>query len=253
MNHSTKISVTFLLVSLAWIGMTDPLCAALFPEAFPTISLFKGWFFASAAALAIKLELSAEEWRRAKAEARLKDSAIRDSLTGLLNRRAFESHLEAAVERARRSGGRLGVAFIDLDNFKAANDMFGHAFGDAVLQAVATRLRGLLRSADVAARLGGDEFAVVVEPDNGDSVEKLVHRLHAAFREPVNIKGFFYPITLSIGIAHYPDHGDLAEQLLRSADMAMYRVKRGGRNGFAVGTVELDAVNLAAATVPTGN
>lgn len=103
MCHSTKISVTFLLVSIAWIGMTDPLCAALFPEAFPTISLFKGWFFASAAALAIKLELSAEEWRRAEAEATLKDSAIRDPLTGLLNRRAFDSHLEAAVERARRS------------------------------------------------------------------------------------------------------------------------------------------------------
>ncbi len=234
MRHSTRISVTFLLVSLTWIGLTDPLCAALFPQAFPTISLFKGWFFATAAALAIKLELSAEEWRRGEAEARLKDQAVRDPLTGLLNRRAFHSHLEAAVERARRVGGRLGVAFIDLDAFKAANDSFGHAFGDAVLRAVATRLRGLLRSADVAARLGGDEFAVVAEPNNGDSIERLAGRLLAAFHEPIDVEGFSHSITLSVGIAHFPDHGERAEQLLRAADVAMYKAKGKGRNGFAI-------------------
>lgn len=245
MCHSTKISVIFLLVSVAWIGLTDPLCAALFPLAFPMISLFKGWMFAVATALALKLVLSAEEWRRSEAEARLKDSAIRDPLTNLLNRRAFDSHLEAAVERVRRSGSGLGVAFIDLDNFKVANDTFGHAFGDEVLRAVANRLRCLLRSADVAARLGGDEFAVVVEPDNGDSIEKLVHRLLAAFQEPIDIDGFAYAITLSVGVAHFPDHGDRAEKLLRSADMAMYRVKGGGRNGFAVDGDGLDASELA--------
>ncbi len=233
-SFSTKVAAGFLVFSGAWFGLSDHLTSILFPDGLTKITISNTLSFVAATALLLKLVLLAEERRRIGWEARLRQDAIHDPLTNLLNRRAFISHLEAAVERVRRTGSRLGVAFVDLDGFKAVNDEFGHAFGDKVLQAVAQRLRATLRTADIAGRLGGDEFVVVVEPDKGDSAETLAARLLEAFRCPLEIGGQGYSLTLSIGVSHFPDNATEAEQLVRAADMAMYTAKAAGRNGFAI-------------------
>lgn len=226
MTFSTKLSVVFLVASIIWTGATNLLCSDLFPQtSLSVIALSKDWLFAILAALTIKLVLSTEEMRQKDTERTLMDRALRDPLTELLNRRAFDSHLTAAVERAKRSGSRLSIAFIDLDGFKKANDRFGHAFGDAVLRAVAERLCQLLRSADIVARLGGDEFGLIIESDDGDGTEKLVERLLAAFQHPLDVEGVVYSVSLSIGTARFPDQGNEAYSLLRAADTAMYREK----------------------------
>lgn len=226
MAFSTKLSAVFLVISILWTGMTNLLCPDLFPQtSLSVVNFLRDLLFGVLAALAIKTALSAEERRQKDKERMLADCALRDPLTGLLNRRAFDSHLAAAVERAKRSDSRLSVAFIDLDGFKRANDRFGHAFGDAVLRAVAERLRQLLRSADIVARLGGDEFGFIIESDNDGGIEKLVERLFAAFRRPLNVESVAYPVSLSIGIARFPDHCHEADCLLRAADAAMYREK----------------------------
>lgn len=226
MAFSTKLSAVFLVISILWTGMTNLLCPDLFPQtSLSVVSFLRDLLFGVLAALIIKTALSAEERRQKDKERVLADCALRDPLTGLLNRRAFDSHLAAAVERAKRSDSRLSVAFIDLDGFKKANDRFGHAFGDAVLRAVAERLRQLLRSADIVARLGGDEFGFIIESDNDGGIEKLVERLLTAFRQPLNVEDFVYPVSLSIGIARFPDYGNEADCLLQAADAAMYREK----------------------------
>ncbi|GEO80493.1 GGDEF domain-containing protein [Pararhodospirillum oryzae] len=229
MSCSSKISLVFLVGSLMWIGVTDLLCAGLFASGFFPIDLFIDGVYVSGVALALKLVLSVEERRRRRVEEILSDAVLRDPLTGLLNRRAFDTHFEAALERARRAGKRLGVAFIDLNDFKIANDTHGHAFGDAVLQGVAARLGQLLRRADLVARLGGDEFAVVVESDTDHGLEDLAQRLLAGFHDPLEIDGRAHRVSISVGTARFPDHGDQADTLLRSADMAMYQEKRRGR------------------------
>lgn len=225
MSFSTKISILFLLVPGFGMTIAEPLCAMVFPQGSMGI-LFRGWIFVAITALTVKLALAAEERRHREVEARLARAAIRDPLTSLLNRGAFDSHVEAALERARRSGSRFGIAFLDLDGFKVANDRFGHAFGDAVLIGVAERLRDLVRKADIVARLGGDEFAVLIEPAAGGDMDGFVRRLERAFQTPLNIEGMAYPVALSAGTACFPGHGEGRQALLKAADAAMYREKR---------------------------
>ena len=155
-----------------------------------------------------------------------------DALTDLPNRRAFESHLQAAVLRAMRSNGHVALLLVDLDHFKHINDTLGHPAGDHLLKAFSKRLRKSVRTSDFVARLGGDEFAIILEGD-GESLdpvkagEAVVERL----RQPVAFEGRTVSAGASIGGAVFPRDAESANELFKSADIALYALKEEGRGG----------------------
>lgn len=158
----------------------------------------------------------------------LAHKANHDSLTGLPNRAFFEGRLMRALRNANKLDERVAVLFLDSDRFKEINDSFGHAAGDAVLVAVANRVRSQLREEDLVARLGGDEFAVLLTPlHKTEDAERIADKIIASMEEPIALPGASEVLTsLSIGIAVYPDHGATPGTLLDAADAAMYQAKR---------------------------
>lgn len=177
-----------------------------------------------------------EEHRR---EAELAHQALHDTVTHLANRTLFHDRLGHALELARRSGELVGVAMLDLDEFKQVNDSLGHAAGDAVLIEVANRLEHTIRDADTAARMGGDEFGILLE-DLGslDDGHEVVERVLAALRRPVHVEGRELAVTASIGLATSGGDQDAAT-LLRDADTAVYMAKATGRNRHVVFAPEM--------------
>lgn len=164
---------------------------------------------------------------RKRMEAALEHRALHDPLTDLANRSLFFDRLRQAIHAARRDHTHVALVMLDVDGFKVINDTRGHAAGDAVLKEVGSRLRLGLRATDSAARLGGDEFAWIL-PRVADrrAVEAMVRKRLSVAQEPVNVEGGEIEVALSAGIAMFPGDGDDADKLLRSADAAMYRVKR---------------------------
>lgn len=159
--------------------------------------------------------------------------ASHDALTGLANRRHFQSQLDHAIATSRRTGQTLAVLYIDLDNFKQINDVHGHASGDQVLQAVAHRLRNAVREIDTVARLGGDEFVILFDAiQDRDDVVRIAEKLLASLREPVLVNDRALTVQASIGISLHPQDGDSADALLKHADSAMYRSKTAGRDTY---------------------
>lgn len=151
-----------------------------------------------------------------------------DPLTGLDNRRALEQQLTRSLAQRSRTGGLLGLVYFDLDRFKSINDQSGHAVGDAVLVAVADRLRRTLRAQDQAARIGGDEFVVLLHGlDEADTVDAVAERLRLAVEGPLRLDSATVDIRVSTGTAVAPLHGEETDALLRRADAGMYRDKRG--------------------------
>ncbi|TAL85429.1 MAG: GGDEF domain-containing protein [Rhodanobacter sp.] len=150
-------------------------------------------------------------------------AALHDPLTGLPNRRMFVRRFDAALLRAREQSCRIAVFVLDLNGFKQVNDLFGHAAGDALLQAVAKRLQKSIRSNDTLARMGGDEFAVIL-PDLASTgmIDQLSKKLVGAFSEAIALDGHHVDIEASIGMASYPDDGENALHLYAIADHAMY-------------------------------
>jgi diguanylate cyclase (GGDEF)-like protein/PAS domain S-box-containing protein len=170
---------------------------------------------------------------RIQAEERLQYLATRDALTGLPNRLLLNERLHQAIAQARRSGRRVGVLFIDLDRFKNVNDTLGHRIGDELLKRVSQALSGALRETDLLARLGGDEFMVIVEDfDDPEVLGRVAQKLCDAVAHPIRIEEHDIYVTSSIGIAVYPDDSDDPEELLKHADVAMYRSKELGRNTY---------------------
>jgi diguanylate cyclase (GGDEF)-like protein len=161
----------------------------------------------------------------------LAHQASHDSLTGLPNRAFFEGRLMRALRNANKLDERVAVLFLDSDRFKEINDNFGHAAGDAVLVAVAKRVRAQLREEDLVARLGGDEFAVLLAPlHKTEDAERIADKIIASMEAPILLPGDHQVLTsLSIGIAVYPDHGVTPGTLLNAADEAMYQAKRFAR------------------------
>ena len=159
---------------------------------------------------------------------RLLHEATHDALTGLPNRGLFSAQIDDAL-RTRQPG--LAVAFVDLDHFKVVNDSLGHLAGDALLRAVAQRLRSIMRPGEMVARLGGDEFGVIFIDDD---VEARVEWLHATVAEPVNIEGRRLYTSASVGVAVGYERYQRAEDLLRDADIALYRSKADGRNTYTI-------------------
>lgn len=166
-------------------------------------------------------------------EAELQHQATHDRLTTLPNRFFLVERFRLAMGYAQRHSKNVAVLFLDMDNFKRVNDNLGHAAGDILLQQVAQRLQSCLRSNDTVARHGGDEFTIVAgDLDNPENVLAVLHTLHVAFEYPVIVGSHEIYVTFSTGIALYPHDGDQIEDLLRHADMAMYRAKSGGSNQY---------------------
>lgn len=162
-----------------------------------------------------------------KTQSQLARLARHDTLTGLPNRRMFVESLEATLEQCKLTGSSMALLFIDLNKFKDVNDNYGHGAGDATLQAVAGRLVANARSSDIVARLGGDEFVVILKNiESPKAVEEFCERLHLSMREAIYYSDLTLQSELSIGVSIYPTDGTTVDQLIGSADAAMYDVKK---------------------------
>jgi diguanylate cyclase (GGDEF)-like protein/PAS domain S-box-containing protein len=163
-------------------------------------------------------------------EARLRQLANSDPLTGLLNRNLLYDHAGQALAQSRRAGNRTAFLFLDLDGFKLINDAMGHAAGDMVLKGVAKRLKGCVRESDTVARFGGDEFVVLLGGlETQGEAAAVAEKIISAIKQPFHIAGEECQVGVSIGISLYPDDGDTVEALIKRADEAMYQVKESGR------------------------
>lgn len=194
---------------------------------------------ASAQALAHDTHRQLEE-KVAERTRELQELAEIDPLTGLPNRRHLFSLLNSSIERAARSRRRVGVLFLDVDNFKNINDSIGHSFGDRVLRGIAQRLQIATQPRGLAARLGGDEFTVICE--NVSSLEEIRdagEQIIRAFQTPIDVDGRDVIIGVSVGVSIYPDHELDAENLLIAADTALFHTKALGRGRVSVFTPAL--------------
>lgn len=172
---------------------------------------------------------------RWNAEEQLRYCANHDALTGLPNRRLLMDRLAQAMILTRRHGDMLAIMFIDLDCFKQINDRLGHGVGDLALQAVAERLRQVLREVDTIARVGGDEFVLVLPHMTSDNaVTDTARKILTALAAPYPIEGVPLLVTPSIGISIFPKDGGDEDVLIRRADSAMYRAKELGRCNFQI-------------------
>ncbi|HYC45411.1 MAG TPA: EAL domain-containing protein [Burkholderiales bacterium] len=179
---------------------------------------------------------------RKKAEERLNHLANYDPLTGLPNRALFRDRIGHALARAKRQELLMAVMLIDLDHFKEINDTLGHSKGDQVLQALTGVLRSCIRDTDTLARLAGDEFSIIVEHvRHVDDAVVVADKIISALSKPLVIDGQEIFVTVSIGIAMFPFSADSIEQLVQAADIALYRVKDQGRNGYEFYSPEMNA------------
>jgi diguanylate cyclase (GGDEF)-like protein len=162
----------------------------------------------------------------------LRGQSIRDSLTGLYNRRYLEESLAREIDRARRRGIPVAVLMLDVDHFKRFNDTHGHEAGDAVLANVGEVLKRLSRGEDVACRYGGEEFVLVLPECPTDVASRRAEEIREAVRQlPLRVRGdSIEGITVSIGVAGFPDHGDDGPTVVAAADAALYRAKAEGRD-----------------------
>lgn len=179
-----------------------------------------------------------------RAERKIKEQAARDSLTGLYNRRATLERLERAVEGARRDDPAGALLLLDLDGFKHVNDTLGHDAGDEMLVRIAMLLQSALRKTDFVARLGGDEFAILLcNMVSEASVRRIAEKLLRLLQEPLEIGGKSLVPAASFGIALFPQHGSSATELMKHADLALYRAKDSGRRTYAIYTPDLSKTN----------
>jgi diguanylate cyclase (GGDEF)-like protein len=166
----------------------------------------------------------------------LREQSIRDPLTGLFNRRFLEESFERELLTASRKKQAVAVLFLDLDHFKRFNDTFGHAAGDMVLQSLADVFRNFFRASDICCRYGGEEFAILLPESashdaaiRAEALRSEVKNLRLQFR-----KQLLGPLTLSVGVAAFPEHGSTAAELLKIADQCLYESKARGRDVVTV-------------------
>lgn len=201
-------------------------------EVFITFSVLS---FALIAVLIVRnQDVRRAEAHRRHAEARANALARYDPLTGLANRRGFQEDVSARLSAALPEDGRIAVMILDIDHFKVVNDSMGHAAGDKVLQQIADRLRSLRGPGDRAAYIGGDEFALLAGPLRDDDIIRLARRALGVLGLPIRHADIAAKVTVSIGIALYPDDGESGEILLQRAESALYQAKAAGRNTYAL-------------------
>jgi diguanylate cyclase (GGDEF)-like protein len=181
---------------------------------------------------------------------RVRQLAYRDGLTGVFNRRYFDTRCVEEITRAARYGGGVSVLMIDLDHFKTINDDFGHMIGDDVLRAVSTIFCRHLRKVDVVCRYGGEEFAVILPATQGGAAAAVANKLRCAVAT-TQYPGVSLPVTISIGVAEFPSNGITRDDIVRAADAALYQAKEDGRNRvcLAVSNAGSDS-GSASASVP---
>lgn len=168
-----------------------------------------------------------------KTEKKIEHMALHDALTGLPNRLLAQERMENAIRYAQQNGTKTALLFIDLDGFKTINDTLGHSVGDAILKQVANRLKECIRSLDTLCRLGGDEFLLILSGiELNQDVVTIVNKILEEFTTPLNVFHHTLPVSMSIGIALYPDHGEHFESLLQKSDTAMYKAKDAGKNTY---------------------
>jgi diguanylate cyclase (GGDEF)-like protein len=175
---------------------------------------------------------------------RVKQLAYLDGLTGIFNRRFFELRVLEEIDRARRFNGGMAVVMVDIDQFKRLNDEFGHLLGDEVLRQVSSMFHQQLRKIDVVCRYGGEEFAILLSqtnPQHSLAVAEKLRRLVETWQFP----GVPQCVTISAGVATYPDHGTTRDELVKSADAGLYAAKQGGRNRVLLGPTRYKAAAQA--------
>lgn len=178
---------------------------------------------------------------RRRYQSLLQHQATHDHLTGLPNRHLLDERLQMAIRLAGRHGGRVALAFVDLDNFKVVNDSLGHGIGDQLLIEVANRLRSALRASDTVVRYGGDEFVLIMGEQGGASdTEHLLTRVQESIQASLELAGHTVRVSCSIGVSVYPQDATTLDGLLRLADMAMYHAKDGGKGAYRFYTQELN-------------
>jgi diguanylate cyclase (GGDEF)-like protein len=161
----------------------------------------------------------------------LKESTLRDPMTGLHNRRFLEEYVDTLIASARRKQSHLSILMLDLDYFKMVNDTYGHDAGDAVLKAVAQVLKQSVRASDLVIRYGGEEFLILLQDASGAAAEQVAEGIRQAVEKlRVSVGGVSLQKTISIGLADYPDDSDTFWQTVKFADVALYRAKESGRN-----------------------
>jgi len=164
----------------------------------------------------------------------LESLALTDPLTGLANRRLLVDRLSMEMLHARREQSGMALLYLDLDGFKEINNTLGHPAGDALLKMTAARLAETVREEDTVARLGGDEFVIVLRLSGAAHASQVASKVIEAVSQPYVIDGQTAGITVSIGIGLYPVHGEDADTLMKSADLALYEAKRAGKNVYRI-------------------
>ena len=168
-------------------------------------------------------------------QANLRDQAIRDSLTSLFNRRYLDETLERELARAARDQIPVSAVMLDIDNFKTFNDKHGHKAGDDVLQALGRLLQAQTRTGDIACRYGGEEFVIIMPGSSSAAALRRAEQWRVTFEGlKIPYQDQLLNTTLSGGVATFPDHGTTVDEILRSADLALYASKTGGRNCVSV-------------------
>jgi len=172
-------------------------------------------------------------------------AATHDGMTKLLNREYFFQRVTERVYEAKRYGEHFAIVFIDLDGFKEINDTYGHHYGDELLKTTAARITQIVRKCDLVARLGGDEFAVILHEINDDQINIFAKRLLDQIEKDILIENCDAHITASVGISLYPEHGELADALVKAADTAMYQSKNSGKNRFTIMHINKPRINAS--------
>lgn len=187
----------------------------------------------------VRIAVAHDITERKQMEQRLLHMAGHDPLTDLPNRALLLDRVQTALTLVRREQTQLSLLFMDVDGFKHVNDHYGHPVGDKLLQKIAQRLRACVRQSDTVGRLGGDEFLICLTHigllDDG---MMIAEKIRAELSQPFEFGSFQLHLTPSIGIAHYPQHGDDEQQLIQCADQAMYRAKHAGGNRIEVFSTE---------------
>jgi len=178
-------------------------------------------------------ELSKYHDELSKQKDLLSYKANHDELTDLPNRALFNDRLTVAINKADRNGGAIAVFFLDIDYFKQINDKYGHDVGDEILKRFAVRLESCLRAEDTLARIGGDEFMIILqENENLTTSTTVANKILESMKEPIELGESELMLSTSIGIAIYPSDASNASELVKKADLAMYKAKESGRNNF---------------------
>ena len=207
------------------------------------LALSLPWFSLVAGRIrAISDRLRARNEELQQAIGQIQAMATHDDVTGLYNRAFFIETLAHALAQSERLGHGVALFFIDVDRFKLVNDTLGHPIGDRVLRKVGERIRSAVRSSDIVARLGGDEFVVLIEGHQpGERLEEIAEKIVTVASRPVHVEGRTLNLSVSVGVTYAPQDGRDAQQLMRNADIAMYRAKALGRNGYAVYASQMSA------------